>query len=196
MERIKRNVKIVCTIGPACWDYDKLFALAKAGMNVARLNFSHGDYESHLRTLKNVRAVEQADLREFEARDGLAQRGGIGAELLQGQQHVVEHREVAEERAALVHHAEGAQERVARGAVGLGDLAPEEADVPAQGRQLPDDMLEEGRLAAAGAAEDEDDLALLDGEGDVAHEGIAGIARGDVLTFDDWPAHARHHPIA
>ena len=44
MERIKRNVKIVCTIGPACWDYDKLFALAKAGMNVARLNFSHGDY--------------------------------------------------------------------------------------------------------------------------------------------------------
>ena len=59
MERIKRNVKIVCTIGPACWDYDKLFALAKAGMNVARLNFSHGDYESHLRTLKNVRAVEQ-----------------------------------------------------------------------------------------------------------------------------------------
>ncbi len=59
MEKIKRNVKIVCTIGPACWDYDKLFALAKAGMNVARLNFSHGDYESHLRTLKNVRAVEQ-----------------------------------------------------------------------------------------------------------------------------------------
>lgn len=59
MEKIKRNVKIVCTIGPACWDYEKLFALAKAGMNVARLNFSHGDYESHLRTLRTVRAVEQ-----------------------------------------------------------------------------------------------------------------------------------------
>lgn len=59
MERIKRNVKIVCTIGPACWDYEKLFALAKAGMNVARLNFSHGDYESHLKTLRTVRAVEQ-----------------------------------------------------------------------------------------------------------------------------------------
>ena len=59
MEKIKRSVKIVCTIGPACWDYDKLFALVKAGMNVARRNFSHGDYESHLRTLRSVRAVEQ-----------------------------------------------------------------------------------------------------------------------------------------
>lgn len=59
MDKMKRNVKIVCTIGPACWDYDKLFKLAEAGMDVARLNFSHGDYASHERTLKNVRAVEQ-----------------------------------------------------------------------------------------------------------------------------------------
>ncbi len=59
MEKIKRNVKIVCTIGPACWDYEKLFAVAKAGMNVARLNFSHGDCKTHERTLKTIRAAEQ-----------------------------------------------------------------------------------------------------------------------------------------
>ena len=59
MDKMKRKVKIVCTIGPACWEYDTLFKVAEAGMNVARLNFSHGDYASHERTLNNVRAVEQ-----------------------------------------------------------------------------------------------------------------------------------------
>ncbi len=59
MNKMERKVKIVCTIGPACWEYDTLFKVAEAGMNVARLNFSHGDYDSHERTLKNVRAVEQ-----------------------------------------------------------------------------------------------------------------------------------------
>lgn len=55
----ERKVKIVCTVGPACWDYEPLLKVAEAGMNVARLNFSHGSYESHGRTIDNVRAVEQ-----------------------------------------------------------------------------------------------------------------------------------------
>lgn len=59
MEKLERSVKIVCTIGPACWDYDTLYKLAEEGMNVARLNFSHGDYESHEKTAANVRMVEQ-----------------------------------------------------------------------------------------------------------------------------------------
>lgn len=60
MKKMKeRNVKIVCTIGPSCWDYETLFKVAEAGMNVARLNFSHGNYESHERSLENIRAVEQ-----------------------------------------------------------------------------------------------------------------------------------------
>lgn len=54
----KRKVKIVCTMGPACWDYEKMLQIAKAGMNVARLNFSHGDYESHTKTIDTVRRVE------------------------------------------------------------------------------------------------------------------------------------------
>jgi pyruvate kinase len=41
----QRKCKIVCTMGPSCWDVPNLVALIDAGMNVARLNFSHGDHE-------------------------------------------------------------------------------------------------------------------------------------------------------
>jgi pyruvate kinase len=57
-KKTERKVKIVCTMGPTCWEHDQIAALAAAGMNVARLNFSHGDYGSHTRTIDNVRAVE------------------------------------------------------------------------------------------------------------------------------------------
>ncbi|MBQ7544204.1 MAG: pyruvate kinase [Synergistaceae bacterium] len=53
-------VKIVCTIGPASDNYDTLKSMAEAGMNVARLNFSHGDYEGHEKKLKLVRRVERS----------------------------------------------------------------------------------------------------------------------------------------
>ena len=39
------RTKIVATVGPACDTYDKLLALVKAGVNVFRLNFSHGAHE-------------------------------------------------------------------------------------------------------------------------------------------------------
>lgn len=42
-----RRVKIVCTLGPATNTYEKVLELAKAGMNIARMNFSHGSYEDH-----------------------------------------------------------------------------------------------------------------------------------------------------
>ncbi|MDD4160686.1 MAG: pyruvate kinase [Synergistaceae bacterium] len=58
MERLERKVKIVCTMGPACWEEETISELVISGMNVARLNFSHGDYESHTRTINNVRKVE------------------------------------------------------------------------------------------------------------------------------------------
>ncbi|MDR3231682.1 MAG: pyruvate kinase, partial [Synergistaceae bacterium] len=52
-------VKIVCTIGPASDTYETLRSMAESGMNVARFNFSHGDYEGHKRKLELVRQVER-----------------------------------------------------------------------------------------------------------------------------------------
>ena len=42
-----RSTKIVCTLGPSCWSVEKIVELLDAGMNVARLNFSHGDHKLH-----------------------------------------------------------------------------------------------------------------------------------------------------
>lgn len=54
-----RKVKIVCTLGPACGDREVLKLLAQEGMDVARLNFSHGTYEQHAKSLGNIRSIEK-----------------------------------------------------------------------------------------------------------------------------------------
>src|SRR5262245_63697491 len=55
-----RRAKIVCTIGPACDDQATLENLIRAGMDVARLNFSHGSHEEHARRFATVRAAAEA----------------------------------------------------------------------------------------------------------------------------------------
>ncbi|SDB83513.1 pyruvate kinase [Shouchella lonarensis] len=50
-----RKTKIVCTIGPASESVEKLTSLIESGMNVARLNFSHGDFTEHGQRIKNIR---------------------------------------------------------------------------------------------------------------------------------------------
>ena len=56
---MNKKTKIICTIGPASSDPKILEALARAGMDVARLNLSHGDYESHARVIKVVRKISE-----------------------------------------------------------------------------------------------------------------------------------------
>ncbi|HBZ72063.1 MAG TPA: hypothetical protein DEP35_20975, partial [Deltaproteobacteria bacterium] len=55
-----RGVKIVCTLGPATSSTEAIRALVRAGMNVARLNFSHGRFEEHAERARLVRAAAQA----------------------------------------------------------------------------------------------------------------------------------------
>jgi pyruvate kinase len=57
MERTKKRTKIVATIGPASRSPEKLRAMVDAGLNVVRLNFSHGTHEDHGLTIDMVRKV-------------------------------------------------------------------------------------------------------------------------------------------
>jgi pyruvate kinase len=57
-DRIKmKKTKIVCTIGPASRAPETLEQLIRAGMNVARLNFSHGTHDEHREVIQNIRAI-------------------------------------------------------------------------------------------------------------------------------------------
>lgn len=54
---MERFAKIVCTLGPSSNTKEKILALVKAGMNVARLNFSHGTHEDHAQLISIVREI-------------------------------------------------------------------------------------------------------------------------------------------
>lgn len=54
-----KKTKIICTIGPASENKETLIKLVKEGMNIARLNFSHGSYEEHGARIKLIREVSK-----------------------------------------------------------------------------------------------------------------------------------------
>jgi len=57
MKILSPKTKIVCTIGPASESVDVMKSMIEAGMNVARLNFSHGDFAAHQRIIENLRTA-------------------------------------------------------------------------------------------------------------------------------------------
>ena len=80
------RTKIVCTIGPASREPEMLAALIEAGMDVARLNFSHGEQAFHAETIARIRAASAAagkpiailgDLQGPKLRVGIMQEGGV-----------------------------------------------------------------------------------------------------------------------
>ncbi|HAK05241.1 MAG TPA: pyruvate kinase [Firmicutes bacterium] len=86
MLNISKKTKIVATIGPASDTYEMLLSLLKAGMNVMRLNFSHGDYAGHLAKIELARRLEKdtgiyipvmLDTRGPEIRLGLLENDAI-----------------------------------------------------------------------------------------------------------------------
>ncbi len=81
-----RKTKIVCTIGPASESEDKIRQLCLAGMNVARLNFSHGTHAEHLTRIKTIKKVRKEldlpiaillDTKGPEYRIGLFENGKV-----------------------------------------------------------------------------------------------------------------------
>ncbi len=87
-----RKTKIVCTLGPASENEQMIKELFKSGMNVARLNFSHGSHESHKKTIELFRKVRDSlelsaaillDTKGPEIRTGLIDGGR--AELVEGE---------------------------------------------------------------------------------------------------------------
>ncbi|MTW84286.1 pyruvate kinase [Virgibacillus dakarensis] len=86
-----RKTKIICTIGPASESVETLEQLIESGMNVARLNFSHGDFAEHGSRIKNIREAAEKkgqtvaillDTKGPEIRTGTFENGE--AELLEG----------------------------------------------------------------------------------------------------------------
>ncbi|MGC4099756.1 pyruvate kinase [Ferruginibacter sp.] len=61
IEHSQKRTKIVATVGPASDTYDKLLALVKAGVNVFRLNFSHGAYESKKQIIEYIREINKKE---------------------------------------------------------------------------------------------------------------------------------------
>ena len=57
MSVVKRRTKIIATIGPACADEATMKAMVEAGMDVARLNLSHGVLEDHIERLGQLRSI-------------------------------------------------------------------------------------------------------------------------------------------
>ncbi len=61
IEHSIKRTKIVATVGPACDTYDKLLDLVKAGVNVFRLNFSHGSHEDKARIIELIRQINKTE---------------------------------------------------------------------------------------------------------------------------------------
>lgn len=96
-----RKTKIVCTIGPASEAVETLEKLIEAGMNVARLNFSHGDFEEHGARIQNIRKASEKtgktvaillDTKGPEIRTGTFKDGQ--ADLIQGNTVYISMKEV------------------------------------------------------------------------------------------------------
>jgi pyruvate kinase len=91
LEHSTKRTKIVATVGPACDSYEQLLQLVKAGVNVFRLNFSHGSHEDKLRIIEYIRELNKkepyniailADLQGPKLRVGDIENGAL--ELTEG----------------------------------------------------------------------------------------------------------------
>lgn len=86
IKHMSHRTKIVATVGPACDTYEKLLELVRAGVNVFRLNFSHGTHEDKAKIIEHIRKINDhevyniailGDLQGPKLRVGEMENGGI-----------------------------------------------------------------------------------------------------------------------
>jgi len=96
VKNLARKAKIICTIGPASDSEEQISRLIHAGMDVARLNFSHGTHETHLKAIHAIRRVSDRlekpvavlqDLQGPKIRIGLFKEGSV--KVLEGESFVI-----------------------------------------------------------------------------------------------------------
>ncbi len=56
---MKNKAKIVATMGPSSSNKETMIAMANAGLNVFRVNFSHGDHDTHRKTIRLVKEINE-----------------------------------------------------------------------------------------------------------------------------------------
>ena len=103
-----RKTKIICTIGPACESEETLEAMCKAGMNVARLNFSHGTHEEHLKRIQMIRNVRErgdAALQDYSLRFDQCSRDSlrVGPDEIKAAYAQVSEQEIQDLKEAAAH---------------------------------------------------------------------------------------------
>jgi pyruvate kinase len=107
------KTKIIATLGPACADKRVLQRMVDAGLNVCRLNFSHGTHAEHLKNIRNIEAINKeqnrnlailADLQGPKIRTGEMRDGGVmladGAEI-----RFVTHKCIGDEKKLFISYA-------------------------------------------------------------------------------------------
>jgi pyruvate kinase len=151
-----RKTKIVCTIGPASESIDKLVQLIEAGMNVARLNFSHGDHIEHGRRIQNIREAAKRtgktvaillDTKGPEIRTHDMENGAV--ELKEGSQLVISMKEVLGTSEKISVTYEGLIDDVVPGSKILLDdglIGLEVVSIDKQAREIVTRVLNEGVL--------------------------------------------------
>ncbi|MCY8843227.1 pyruvate kinase [Bacillus atrophaeus] len=151
-----RKTKIVCTIGPASESIEMLTNLMEAGMNVARLNFSHGDFEEHGARIKNIREASKKlgknvgillDTKGPEIRTREMENGAI--ELVSGTELIVTMDEVLGTPEKISVTYEGLADDVQKGSTILLDdglIGLEVLEVHADKREIKTKVLNSGTL--------------------------------------------------
>ncbi|MCX8117363.1 MAG: pyruvate kinase [Desulfobacterota bacterium] len=151
-----RKTKIVCTLGPASESPAVLKSLIQAGMDVVRLNFSHGTHEEHLNKIKEIRRLSDQlqkpvailqDLSGPKIRVGRVKEGGV--ELKRGEKFTLTNRKISgDERGVSVNYASLPREVKAGDTLLLADGAIELQVLKSNGQDIECQVTVGGRLTS------------------------------------------------